>query len=75
MENMKIIEKPAEMPVTHWILCNVFALDFAQQHGWFKDVKNYKDVTEDDWGFDTYQRGLNIAVVTYNFWTKNLKFK
>lgn len=72
---MKTIEKPKNMPMTHWILCNVFALGFAQQQGWFSEVKNYTDVSEDDYGYDTFQQGLNIAVVTYNFWTKNLKFE
>lgn len=73
--NMEKIEKPENMPIMHWILCNIFALNFAQQHGWFDGVVNYTDVSEDDHGYDTFQRGLNIAVVTYNFWTKHLKFK
>lgn len=58
-----------------WVLCNIFALNFAQQHGWFAEVKNYKDVSEDDYGYETFQQGLNVAVVSYNFWTKNLILK
>lgn len=72
---MKKQEKPETMPMVHWILCNIFALNFAQQHGWFSAVKNYKDVSEDDYGYDTFQQGLNVAVVSYNFWTKNLILK
>lgn len=60
------------MPMLHWIMCHIFALNYAQQNGWFDGVENYKDVSVDDYGYETYQQGLNIAVVTYNFWTKNL---
>ena len=67
------MEKPNDIPMTHWILCHIFALSFAQQNGWFDGVKNYKDVSEEDYGYPTYEQGLNIAMVTYRFWTKNLK--
>ena len=69
------IPKPLDMPMLHWILCNVFALNYAQQNGWFEGVKNYKDVSEKDYGYECFQQGLNVAVVSYRFWTKNLKFE
>jgi len=67
------MEKPKDIPMTHWILCNIFALRFAQQNGWYAGVSNYKDVKKDDYGYETFKQGLNTAVVTYRFWTKNLK--
>lgn len=69
------MEKPTTMPLTHWILCHVFALNYAQQNGWFDGVKNYKDVSEDDRGYESFEQGLNVAVVSYDFWTKNLKLQ
>lgn len=73
MSEEKRYEKPKlpiELTEDEFEECHWFALSYAKQQGWFETVRNYNEILARDYGLASFERGLNIAVVTCKFWKR-----
>jgi hypothetical protein len=55
-------------------LCRQFALNFAQQQGWYDgmEVSEIDENTNDGYGYSVFEQGLNIAQVALKFFRPHL---